>query len=726
MKRVALLAVIGALLFSQPATAACATVNFNEGFGQVFALRYPGGAVPADLNRDGWLDAIVRTVRTVPAGEPGFTLLAGGPGGAWTVIAEVAPQARVYRFTPIDFDGDGDDDIAYYDDGMVSQPDRGFHFLRNDGQAFPEVARKSGETNSYDGLSVGDLDGDGRQELVYVENIFAPSSGVVLRVGANGSVGERRFNTEKSATAKVSDLDDDGKAEVITLYNFDVRILGDDGEGGLTVRSTVRVNAQSDRILVGDFDGNGSRDILVKYLGAAYDLILDAGRPTQRVRQETKILAVSSPNPAVAADIDGDGLDDLLYVVENGLQVLFVQHTGEPRDGGFWYNGLWGGARPGDFDRDGDIDLLISTTTGVSTLLNDGTGTFPALRHGYTGEQSFDLNHDGRDDILNGGAVLLAPPGGVFPAARLTDRPVPFGWTDVADLNRDGELDLLTFLDTEHVAPSRRRLQIRLGDGSGTFGSSQTMMVGLNPGASITRDFTGDGFPDILLINWLGPPRLSLYAGIGDGTFADGIALEIPTIPQYTISLFVRAGDFDRDGDFDLLFGLNTNDGLVTSLNDGHGSFHAPIQAGMREGRHLTVVDVNNDGRDDLVNLGSDFPAGQIVRSYISRGDGTFVEHAVSQKTPLQSIDGLVVRDFNRDGRKDVLLMETPGNSAFQYMELYLGDGGGGFAPVIRIPGTRREKLVGDFDGDGAPDIIDGGWVRLNMCGQARRRAIKH
>jgi hypothetical protein len=153
----------------------------------------------------------------------------------------------------------------------------------------------------------------------------------------------------------------------------------------------------------------------------------------------------------------------------------------------------------GDFHGTGKPDIVAAGNGYVTVLPNTGNGTFAApqsyaVTGSPTGVAVGDFNRDGHLDIVttssNGTvSVLLNTGNGTFGAAQNYAVSGPSSAVTVGDFNHDGFLD---------VATTGTEMDLLLNNGNGTFGAYQK--VGPAGSNVVAADFNGDGFPDLAQI----------------------------------------------------------------------------------------------------------------------------------------------------------------------------------------------------------------------------------
>ena len=190
--------------------------------------------------------------------------------------------------------------------------------------------------------------------------------------------------------------------------------------------------------------------------------------------------------------------------------------------------------------------------------------------------------------------------------------------------------------------------------------------------------------------------------GNGDGTFQSAVTYS-PTVGYSSLAV----SDFNGDGKLDLIALSSGN--IVVFSGNGDGTFQAPatVFSGSSSTYFsvLAVADVNGDGKADLVGLNnSNYFYANVL---LGNGDGTFQAPVASTVTGFGELS-LVVGDFNGDGRPDIAVVSWGG------IAVALGNGDGTFgAPITSSVAFTNGNIaiVGDFNGDGDLDIAGVGYA---------------
>ena len=297
-----------------------------------------------------------------------------------------------------------------------------------------------------------------------------------------------------------------------------------------------------------------------------------------------------------------------------------------------------------------------------------------------------DFNADGKPDILVAGpvnllSVMLGNGDGTFQSAVTTSIAAPATTFVVGDMNGDGKPDVLAQVGSAFFS--------YLGKGDGTFAAGVTSNASSASQFDLLVDFNGDGKADLFVFN-----QAVLQLGNGDGTFQAPVQLPFGSPAGSGL-----IGDFDGDGKLDIMgfFGISSSRQVQILFGNGDGTFRAGTMQPFTTTplSNLTVVDLNGDGKADLVGS-----TGSALEVLIGKGDGTFTPDGFYNAPNLLS-DGsegsnsVVIADFNSDGKKDVAAFNT----------LLIGNGDGTLQGTVAVPNLAGMGAAGDFNGDGLADL---------------------
>src|ERR1019366_3412245 len=324
-----------------------------------------------------------------------------------------------------------------------------------------------------------------------------------------------------------------------------------------------------------------------------------------------------------------------------------------------------------DVNGDGKPDVVVGNCgdSTVGVLLGNGDGTFqPAVTYftyfsgcwNPTAVAVADLNGDGKPDLVMGCGsiaavgVMLGNGDGTFqPAVTYDSGPgYAVNYVAVADVNRDGKLDLVVTNCGADGCASGGPLAVLLGNGDGTFQPAVTYdSGGRDPWSVAVADVNGDGNPDLLVANYASG-TVGVLLGNGDGTFK--AAVTYASGAAYPVSIAIT--DVNGDGRPDLLVANQTaGEGRVgVLLGNGDGTFQpvATDDSGGARADEVAVADVNGDGKPDLLTANED---SDTVGVLLGNGDGTF-QPALTFGAGGYYPDSIIVADVNGDGRPDLVV----------------------------------------------------------------------
>lgn len=304
----------------------------------------------------------------------------------------------------------------------------------------------------------------------------------------------------------------DGLGDVATAGPTGMTLWLGDGAGGLTAADGLaRFHNDVGQLFAVDVDGDGQDDLISHSEGH-----FAVGRVSGGEVQDRGRFALGADTPAVAGDVDGDGLADLVYDAGSGVvTVAFGDGTGDfPEQVAVPIDSLvaaGGGCTApalalGDLDGEGNADVVVACGTSIGGALWSGART---LREAPVSGLPFDaadlrlaigdLTGDGIPDVATHRdaslTVLPGQGGGALGGAFDVTDSCPSGGAStepvLADLDEDGALDA-----------------VALGAGCGTFnlalgpvaaGAADERVYRGGGGDLAATDLDGDGWSELLV-----------------------------------------------------------------------------------------------------------------------------------------------------------------------------------------------------------------------------------
>jgi len=592
-------------------------------------------------------------------------------------------------------------------------------------------------------IAVRDLNGDGLPDLVTAnpdtdnvsvllgqnDHSFAPAPGSPFGVGASYPV-----------AVVVTDLDHDGLMDIVTANenSGNVSVLLGQSDHAFTAApgSPFNVEASPESVAVADLDGDGTLDIVTANAYSSSVSIL-LGQPRLRFRPSLgSPFSVGSslyPRSVAVADLDGDGLADIVTANEYGtvsvllgVRILsyrtFVPAAGSP------FSNRTSDAEAiavADFNGDGVFDLAtangysnsVSVMLGVSfgrgsyTVVAAPKSPFAAGSSPY-GLAVADFNGDGLADVAtanrysNDVTVLLGQNNYEFvpvSGSAFTVGPSGPAAVAVADLNGDGLPDLvLANQDSNNVS-----VLFNQPDHNFIPAAGSPIIVGSAPGALAIIDLNGDRLLDLVAANassndvsvLIQQPDHSL-APAANSSFNVGFGFR---------PISVAAADLNADGLPDLVTANADSNDVSVLLQQPDQSFApapgSPFSVRAFAPVSVAVADLNADGFADIVtaNQGS-----SSVSVLLGQPNTTFV---TAPSSPLQVGDGpafVATVDLNGDGLLDLVTA----NSYSDDVSVLLQQVDHTFSPAPESPlsvgagAGPRWLAFADINSDGMLDIV--------------------
>ncbi|WP_067544974.1 FG-GAP repeat domain-containing protein [Nocardia crassostreae] len=309
-----------------------------------------------------------------------------------------------------DFTGDGITDVVAADfggNGPIMMAGKG------DG-TFAPGSRVGTPGNGYGAVGAGDLNGDGRTDVV----AQAWTSIAVFLNNGNGTfqAGEK-YTTLEGAQQEVivADANGDGKADVLSLVPTGVKTWLGKGDGKLDGGATAIIAGPAAAFTVGKFNADNAIDIAINN-----DLLQQVevftgngdGSFTRKGGSTSGLIT----EDVRAGDFDGDGIDDVITADSFSFSttVLISDGQGDFRDS---HRITFSGLGPtsiavADFDRDGTLDAAMSAVLDSKMVIFTGKGDGTVAKtgdHAVTSQPQTpviaDFDRDGKLDIVVAGAA---------------------------------------------------------------------------------------------------------------------------------------------------------------------------------------------------------------------------------------------------------------------------------------------------------------------------------
>ena len=581
----------------------------------------------------------------------------------------------------------------------------------------PGVAKSSG--------AWGDCDNDGDLDLVLTGET-SPSTRMtrVYRNGEGGVFADMNAGLPdmRSAVVAWGDYDCDGDLDLF-LAGLDAgetrigRVYCNDGSGVFTDINAGLPGVSNGSMAWGDYDNDGDLDLLLAGQTASTLTYITCVYRNDRGGVFTE---VDAGLPGVVSgsvawgDYDGDGdLDILLTGItigsgEGALSCVYRNDGhGVFTDINAGLLGVYGGAADwGDYDSDGDLDILL---VGSDPECGATCNTFVGRVY----------RNDGGAFVDIGAGVLGVASGAV-------------AW---GDYDNDGNLDILLVgyvwpdLGADVIPVS----QVYRNEGSGTFSDIGAGLEGAWGGDGAWGDYDGDGDLDILLTGDAGGyagmlPVSHIYRSIGAPANTAPIAptgLSVQTLGAEVTLSWAASTDAETPA-----AGLSYN--LRVGTTPG-GSEIMPAMADATTGQRR-VVELGNAQQRTSWTL--KVPGGQYYWS-VQAVDGAFAGSAFAPEQSFGVIaftqEGVALAglkygslswgDYDSDGDLDLLETGTADNGVTSLTRLYRNDGSGAFSDAaVGLPGVYKSSVAwGDYDNDGDVDLALTGYGESGPLSQVYR-----
>lgn len=519
------------------------------------------------------------------------------------------------------------------------------------------------------------------------------------------------FGAPVNTRFAIADLNGDDIPDVaLTTIANELVIRYGDGAGSFVGGASVPLSDRPGDVAAADLDGDGDQDL-------AAILPPDTLVLLRNTNGQFAVQGIISPGEALLqvriADVNFDNLPDLVQLSQQGVTIY--RNDGNLLLGSFTTFGPYpiaAGVRefivaPLNNDLFLDVATLHDNTAGVDVMLTSnstalGTPTRYAVGSQPRGLAFAQVNGDSSFDLLatsrgnNEVRVLLNDGNGGFASSTTVATGTQPEQIAMLDVVGDSAPDLITMLRNTGKLAVHENL-------SGAFGTPEFLAAGRFPTNAVVSDIDGDSHADLVLTDVSG----SVIAYLNDppnGLPAGPDFLNVATAGPAALI----ARDFDGDGDLDVAAALYGPDGVAILRNDAGVLNVAGIFPAGVNGFQIASADFNGDTLPDIV---CSAVASGNINILLNLGGLNFSSPA--QFSVPSDATGVTTIDYDHDGHIDIAAVAAgdynQGCMCFSAGNLFLfhNDGAGNFTPdgVRPLLDGASDIVASDLNGDGWDDL---------------------
>ncbi|MEO7991465.1 MAG: FG-GAP-like repeat-containing protein [Chryseolinea sp.] len=648
-----------------------------------------GELTVADVDSDGLLD--VAAVSS-SGGAQGYLVVFRNTSTSG-LISFASPEFFGYPYyssqltsTSGDFDGDGRIDFAY----TTGTSPGGIWMNQNlstPGNVDFSYGFSIGTNLSHRDLAVGDLNSDGKPELIAsLGNGFE----IYQNNSSSGTIGfNAPFTIANTSVYNIylADLDADNKLDLmwgdpnVQYIYFSRNIYSGSVLNATSFEAAFQIansTGSTEGITVGDINADGKPDVI---LSGTYDLgiLQNVGNGSLSVASFLATILfqgsaggqpISSSAPVIA-DLDGDNKQEVMFTY------TYVNITAAEKGIYIFHNESY----------PAPIVNSISPSSGSIGSTITLTGNFMFTKNTTPSARLNKMNSAISGSPTNTSTSVINPTGSISGRIAITNH----GLTGYSSIFNS------TFATDRVINTS-------------SFGPSIDFALGGNTRDALeVADFDDDGKDDVVVVENYSTGKIfkNTQATVGQPITTSSLTVESTT---YSSGYNITALDIDGDGKVDLNSGFN----LLQNTTTGSISFGTGASTSAGGFNYVAAADFNKDGKTDLAltNGGASI---QVYQNQSSKGtfpaNGKFAPfNTAATSLPVPGGLGVVAADFDNDGYDDLISTNPNVNSFTVYLNkkvtgplttssfLLLGNN-----PTT---GTKPNNLTAkDFDSDGKIDI---------------------
>ncbi len=641
-----------------------------------------GGVTSGDLDGDGKDELLA--CHTGPTKITVFHNISTPGSPAFDNPFTITANQYTYSVHTVDINLDGKNDLIYKVSGET-----GVHIRLNsdtDGTLtaadFVSDIIVAGDLSTFGGISIADINGDGKPDIaatdgsdlgVY-ENVF---TGGVFDVNAFVPAYQVLGTGFNSSSPIVSDLNRDGKPDFVMAGSSSITIV----ENRNIHAPVISLNTVSPL--------KGAVGSMVTITGNNFSLIPSENKVWFGGVEATVLTATAN---LITAEVPAGATNAPVSITKNGLtsryrlpfQTTFGPgvtfdntHFAPPVN--FTLTGANYDLDIGDLNRDGKPDIIAEgTATNTYAFRNlHSTGAISTTSlipddtlANFLNPRLEDFDGDGYLDVMSVNGPLRKNNSTLTEISFLPQVTIPLGASivDFADFNNDGKTDMTLTTDLsgagDLIVLENRTTNISGNFVAGTYASFSTDFIYNKPsanGATITGDFDGDGFADIVTTNPT-TDNISIYRNLGvlkvsSAQFATRVDIAVGDNPGR-----IYKGDIDVDGKLDLLLyhGAGTSTTLLIVLQNtstaGNISFTRIDLTNPSATTVATIADLDGDGKPEILTTSEAGNRFSIFKNIHTSGALTAASFEAPFNTTVTAPRGITAGDLNLDGKPEIII----------------------------------------------------------------------